>query len=137
MAGDTAPRSGLALTVQTELDALVGAGRDIDGDGLLGPYDTTPLTLDTRVRDDLAFAVAAVAQRHIDELPENRLLHAPDLATAFAARALRALAAGLHAATGAARAARMLGQADLFGRAEDGFFERQVHVVTQVLTALH
>src|SRR5206468_1823891 len=64
-------------------------------------------------------------------------LHAPNLATAIAARALRRLAARLHAAARALLTARVLGEGDLFCHAENGFFQRQMQVVAQVLPTLN
>src|SRR5439155_7882653 len=94
------------------------------------------LTLGARVGDDLALAIASIAQRHVDELTKDRLLHAADLAAALAFGAFGALAARLHAAAGTPRTGSVLGQADLFARAEHRLFERQMHVVAQVLPAL-
>src|SRR6266571_3892377 len=102
----------------------------VPGDG------AAPLTLGAGIGNDLALAVAPVAQRDVDELAEDRLLDATDLSTTLAAGALRGLAAGLHAAAGALRARGVLGQPDLLAGAEDRFLERDVQVVTEVLAAL-
>src|SRR6267143_388709 len=110
MACDTAARRGLTLAGQSNLQAFVRAGRNVDRNGLLGAHDAATLTILTRVGDDLALAGAPIAQRHVDELAEDRLLHAADLAAALAARALDGLAAGLHAVAGAARARHVLGE---------------------------
>src|SRR5712692_3105290 len=136
MAGHAAARRGLALAGQAQLDAFVGAGRDFDRDRLLGPHHTPTLAFAARVGDELTLAIAPIAQRDVDELAEDRLLHAPDLTTAFALRALGALATRLHAAARAARTTGVFGQTDLFARPEDRFFEREVHVIAQILTAL-
>src|SRR5262249_9468128 len=127
----------LALTRQPNLKAFVGAGRDLNRHGLLGAHHAATLTLVARVSHDLALAAAAVAQGDIDELPEYRLLHTPDLATALAPWTLDRLRTGLHAVASAARASHVLGQRYLFSRAEDGLFQRQVDVVAQVLAALN
>src|SRR5207244_8512091 len=111
--------------------------RDVDRHRLLGAHHAPTLTLGARIGDDLALAIAPIAQRHIDELAKDRLLHAADLAAALALGALGPLAAWLHAATRATRAIGVLGQADLFARAEDRLFEREMQVITQVLTALN
>src|SRR4051794_24325901 len=97
MARGTAARGGLALTVQTDLQALVRALRNLDGNRGLGAHHAATLTLMTWVGHNLALATTAVAQRHVHELAKDRLLHAPDFAAAFALRALDRLGAGLHA----------------------------------------
>src|SRR6185436_18565109 len=107
-----------------------------DGHAGLGTDDAAALTLVARVGNDLALAAAAVAQRHVHELTEDRLLHATNLAAALAARALDRLAARLHAVARAARAGHVFLQGDLFGGTENGLFERQLDVVAQVLAAL-
>src|SRR5207248_1169193 len=129
MAGNAAARGGLALTGQAQLNAFVGTRRHVDGYHLLGPNDTAPLTLGAWVGDHLTLAVAPVAQRDVDELAENRLLHAADLTAALAPGALGPLAARFHATTRASRAIGVLGQTDLLARPEDRLFEREMQVV--------
>src|SRR5215471_11419860 len=137
MAGDPTARARLTLTGQAQLNALVGALRHLDHHVDPAAHHAAPLALGARVGNDLALAVAAIAQRHVHELTEDRLLDATDLATAIAARAAGWLGAGLHAAARALLAGGVLGQANLFAGAEDRLFQRQVQVVAQVLAALN
>src|SRR5439155_6454824 len=93
----SAARGGLALAGEPQLDAFVSPRRDVDRHRLLGADDASTLALGARVGDDLTLAVAPIAQRHVDELAKDRLLHAPNLATTLAPGALGPLAARLHA----------------------------------------
>src|SRR5438876_10601549 len=125
MTSDAATRGGLALARQAQLDAFVGTWRDLDRHRLLGAHHTPTLTLAARVGNDLTLAIAPIAQGHVDELTKDRLLHAANLAAAFAPGALGPLAIGLHAAARTARTVGVLGQTDLFARPEDRLFKRE------------
>src|SRR5947209_18436250 len=102
VARHTAAWGRLALAIHAQLDTLVCAGRDFDHQAGPTANHAATLTLVAGVGDDLPFAVAAIAQRDVDELAKDRLLDAPDLAAAVATRALRRLRAGLHAVARAA-----------------------------------
>src|SRR5579872_2529577 len=136
MAGHSATGCRLALTVQAQLDAFVGTGWNLDHNRGLLTHDAPATTFGARVRNDLALAIAPIAQRDVDELTKDRLLHPPHLAAALAARALGGLRARLHAAAVALLAGDVFGQRNLFAAAEDGLFQRQMQVVAEVLTAL-
>src|SRR5438094_2032430 len=133
---DSAARSRLALAGEPQLDTFVSPWRDVDRHRLLGADDASTLALGARVADDLPLAVAPIAQRHVDELAKDRLLHAPNLATALAPGALGPLAARLHTTARTAPATGVLDQIDLFGGPEHRLFQREMQVVAQVLATL-
>src|SRR5439155_7413169 len=83
-------------------------------------------------RDDLAFAVAAVAGADVDHRAEDGLLHAPHLAGAVALRAALWLRAWLRAASLADRAGVRASELDLLVHAEHRFFKADRQHVAQV-----
>src|SRR5205823_243469 len=84
------------------------------------------------VLHDLPFAVAAIAGRHVDELAEDGLLDAADLAGAAAGWAAHGRLARLGAVAAADQAGLPAGDFQFFLAAEDSLLEGQVQSRTQV-----
>jgi hypothetical protein len=86
-------------------------------------YATLAPTLFARGGDYLAFALAAIADRYVDELAEERLLNFANFTSAIALVAPLQLGIGLRAVPAAPSAGLPSRYGKLLLSSEDGFFK--------------
>src|SRR5262249_45019752 len=136
VAARAAGRTGLALTGQADLRAIVDARRHTHAQAL-GDLDAAPPTAGrARGGDDAPLAAAAIAHRHVNELAKHGLGRSSQLARAVAARTDAGLGARLNAATMAALTAVVPRDLEFLVAAEDGLLEGHRHLAAQVLATL-
>src|SRR5262249_442460 len=131
-----AARRRLTLARHAHVDAVVHARRDVDGDAAHVADAPLPLAARAGRRDDAALAAAAVAEHHVDELPEDGLLDTPDLAGALACGAALRLGAWLGAVAATGRARLPAGNLDVLLAALHRLLEGDGQLVAQVRAAL-
>src|SRR5579872_299454 len=126
----------LTLARHADVDAIVHTRRNVDGDAADVADAALALAALARRGDDTPLAPAAVADHDVDELAEDGLLDAANLAGALAGATPLRAGAGLSAvapAVGAGLPARNL---DLLLAAAHGLLEGDGQLVAQVRAAL-
>jgi len=92
MTGTAAVRARLAFCGKAHLRAIVDAGRNVDDGRARLARSTAAATRGAGLGDDPGLAVAAIAGGNVDELAEDALLDATNLAGAVAGGAALGLA---------------------------------------------
>src|SRR5258707_13146289 len=120
--------AGLALAGKADARAVLHALRDIDRQAALARHAPRARARGTRVFDHLAATLTARA----GSLKREKSLRLPHAASAAAQRAALRLGAGLRAGARTGFAGDGNRNLDLGGLAEEGFLQRDFHVVAQV-----
>src|SRR5579884_2236779 len=102
--GRAAPRTDFALAGHADIDAIIDTCGNIHHDMADIAHAALASALLTGGRNHIPFAATALAHRHVDELAEDGLLHAPDLAGSLAGCTTRLRCPRLRAAAPAGRA---------------------------------
>src|SRR5258707_4140351 len=123
---------GLALASKADARAVLHALRDIDRQATLARPAPRARARGTRVFDHLAAALTAGA----GSLEREKSLRLPNAAGAAAQRAGLRLGAGLGPGARTGFASDRNRNLDFGGLAEEGFLQRDFHVVAQVGTTL-
>src|SRR5439155_24700127 len=126
----------LTFAREPNLGAIFDAGRDPDLDTFLALHLSRAMAGRAWGAVYPPFAATGVAHAHVDELAENRLMRAANLAASAAARARFELRARLEPAAATRGAELVLWDLDLFLAAKDRFFERQGEIGPQVNPSL-
>src|SRR6266542_766075 len=126
------PRTRLALPGETDLVAVVDAGRHRHVDALRSADAPLAAAVRARLRDDLALPPALRTARHVDHLAEHGRPGDAHLAAAAALRAGRRAGARLGARAATRRAAVERVKDEFLPGPADRFGEGDVQVVAQI-----
>src|SRR6185437_5721994 len=127
-----ATRGRLALARHPDRDAVVHPGGNIDRHAADIAHAPLAMAALAGRGDDAPFATATVADHHVDELAEDRLLHTTNLAGSLAVRAARRIRAWLRAVAATVGACLPARDIDLLLAAMDGVLEGDRQLIFQI-----